>query len=70
MSHIEKVIPKLNEKQRTRLDNLRKVYKNAKERNIDKTRASAQISAYLRGLTDADAITEADFRALFIYYTI
>ena len=69
MSNIEKVIPKLNEKQRTRLDNLRKVYKASHTYN-EVTRAKSQISAYLRGLTDADAITEADFRALFIYYTI
>ena len=69
MSHIEKVIPKLNETQRTRLDNFRKVYKASHTYN-EVTRAKSQISAYLRGLTDAGAITEADFRALFVYYTI
>ena len=69
MAHIEKVIPKLNEKQKTRLDYLRKVYKASITHN-EVAKAKAQISSYLRGLTDADAITEADFRALFIYYTL
>ena len=69
MSHSEKIIAKLNNTQRNRLENFRKILKKAQTYN-EETRAKSQISCYLRGLTDANAITEPDFRTLFIYYTI
>ena len=70
MTHIEKIIQKLTKTQRNRLETLRKIYKTTQSGNTDCTKAKAQISAYLRGLADADAISETDFQVLFIFYTL
>ena len=59
-------IYKLTPTQYNRLENLRQIY----EASHHGAQAKAQISCYLRGLTDAGAITEKDFKELLDHYTL
>ena len=59
----------LNQKQRKHLDSLKDIG-NKVENESQKKLARAEIRGYLTALNDADMVSDVQFRALYIYYTM
>lgn len=59
----------LNQKQRKHLDSLKDIGEKV-EYESQKKLARAEIRGYLTALHDADMVSDVQFRALYIYYTL
>ena len=68
----EKALAKLTDKQRLTLDSYKRDLNRARldNRRTDEKNARGCIFGYVRALLDATFVSDAEFRALYTYYTL